>query len=299
VPHIESSALSGAASTWIGAEAPGSTEKAPFIQVGTQEQRKAPRYAAFWSDTRYGFHPRALFDVAPGDTIAASLEISGGYWDVSIVDLTSGANKSFVTRDEARAAFEDAQWLQEDETDLRTNSPLPYPQLTPTRFVSFAVNGSAPQSDSLSPRWMWLPRDQSFGPKRTGDSFTVRRIRLSGDAEQLLLLAISYDAAVGAFQSELIRWNASTPLRRTRTEVKRVVRATRVFISRLQAVHWPPRAKSLAWKLIDALSQQVIVTPPGALSTPADIDTWRRAWNRHGGIARLAGAISALLQVRS
>jgi hypothetical protein len=282
VPYIESSALNGAASTWIGAESPGSTEKAPFIQVGIQEQGNAPRYAAFWSDTRYGFHPRALFDVAPGDTIAASLDLSDGRWDVAIVDLTSGANHSFVTRDEARAAFNDAQWLQ-----------------TATRFVSFAVNGSVPQPDSLIPRWMWLPHDQSFGPKRTGASFTVRRMQLSGDAEQLLLFAISYDAAAGAFQSELIGWNASTPLRRTRTEVERVVRATRVFISRLEAVQWPPSAKSLASKLIDALREQVIVTQAGALSTPADIDTWRQAWNRYDMIARVARAISSLLQIPS
>lgn len=298
VSQIESSAPQGAASTWIGAEAPGSTETAPFIQVGTQEQQNAPRYAAFWSDTLHGFHPQVLFTVAAGDTIAASLHLSGKRWEVVIIDLTSGANDSFVTRDEAAAAFNNAQWLQEDETDLRTSRPLPYPQLAPTRFINLIVNGSAPKPDRLSPRWMSLPGNEALGPRRTGDSFVVRRMQLSPVAERFLLLAVPYDAAVKTFRGELRQWNASTPVRRTRIETARVAAATRVFISGLASVRWPRSAASLVSRFIHALRERLIVTHPDVPPAPRDIDSWRQAWyHRDVAITRAATAIGSELDV--
>jgi hypothetical protein len=144
---------------------------------------------------------------------------------------------------------------------------------------------------------MSLPRNQSLGPHRTGDSFTVRRVRLSADAEQLLLLAIPFNAAVNTFQSELNRWNASTPVRQMRPQAARVARATRAFISGLKAVQWPQRVKPLALKLIDALRRQVIATQPDALPAPADIATWRQAWDDNDAIANASTPISSLLNV--
>jgi hypothetical protein len=299
VSQIESAAPRGAASTWIGAEAPGSTETAPFIQVGTQEQQNTPRYAAFWSDTLHGFHPQVLFSVAAGDTIAASLQLSGERWEVVIFDLTSGANDSFVTRDEAAAAFNNAQWLQEDETDLRTSRALPYPQLAPTRFADLIVNGSVPQPDRLSPRWMSLPGNEALGPKRTGDGFIVGPMQLSADAEQFLALAVPYDAAVKTFRRELRQWNASTPVRRTRIEAARVAAATRVFISRLTSLRWPRSDESLVSQFIDALRERVIVTQPDVLPTPRDIGSWRQAWYHDVAITRAATAIASKLDVPS
>jgi hypothetical protein len=216
-----------------------------------------------------------------------------------IVDLTSGANDSFVTRDESAAAFNNAQWLQEDETDLRTSRPLPYPQLAPTRFVNFIVNGSAPQPDTLSPRWMSLPSNEALGPRRTGDSFIVRRMQLSADAEQFLLLAVPYNAAVKTFRRELRQWNASTPVRRTRIETARVAAATRVFISGLTSVRWTRSAESLVSQLIHALRERVIVTQPDVLPTPGDIDSWRQAWHHDVAITRAATAIGSQLDVPS
>jgi hypothetical protein len=297
VPQMESSARRGAASTWIGAEAPGRIDKAPFIQVGTQEEARARSYGAFWSDTRQGFHPRLLFKVAAGDTIAASLELSSGHWAVAIADVTSGAKDSFVTRDEARGAFNDAQWLQEDETDLATGRPLPYPQLAPTRFISFAVNGSVPEPARLSRRWLSLPRHRALGPERTGDSFAVRPMQLSADAEQFLLLAVPYKSAAAAFRRELRGWGALTSARQKRADAARLVRAARAFIGGITAARWPPRARAAVARLVGALRQQVIAAQPEMLPKPTDIAVWRQAWNRDDEVVRAATAIRRLLNV--
>lgn len=299
VPRIESSVSHAAASTWIGTEAPGSTEQAPFIQVGTQEQQNAPRYTAFWSDTLHGFHPQVLFNVAAGDTIAASLHVSGGRARIVIVDLTSGAHDSFATPDEAAAAFNNAQWLQEDETDLRTNSPLPYPQLATTRFSDLTVNESAPQPDRLSPRWMSLPSREALGPSRTGDSFVVHRMELSPAAERFLLLAVTYGAAVKAFRRDLRQWNPSTPVRLTRLETTDVADATRVFIGGLTPVRWSLRAQPLVSQLIHALRHRLDLTQIAGAPTPGDIASWRQAWDHDVAIARATTAIDSRLDAPS
>ena len=90
VPRVSAgSSLRSAASTWIGAEAPG--EPAPFIQIGTNEQRvspaevleRGPGYYAFWSDTKGAFHPRPFFRVSPGDDIRASLALARKRWTLA------------------------------------------------------------------------------------------------------------------------------------------------------------------------------------------------------------------------
>jgi len=64
VPGILDRSPDGHASTWIGAQAPGSASPGPFIQVGITEDRFGPTslgahprlYQAFWSATQLKFH---------------------------------------------------------------------------------------------------------------------------------------------------------------------------------------------------------------------------------------------------
>jgi hypothetical protein len=157
VPRVLArSSLRSAASTWIGAEAPG--EPGPFIQIGTNEQRvsppevleRGPGYYAFWSDTKSTFHPRLLFPVSPGDDIRASLALARKRWTLAIVDATSGASAHFSTSDETReGAFNEAVWMQEDVTDGTTGKPSPYPRLDESGLRRLAVNGKAPSYADL------------------------------------------------------------------------------------------------------------------------------------------------------
>ena len=94
------------ASTWIGAQATGVAKRAPFIQVGTTEDRgpdSRPVYAAFWTDTRRGYHPQILFHLHPGDVVSCGLTMVAGRWSVLILDRTSGQKALFQTREEGDA----------------------------------------------------------------------------------------------------------------------------------------------------------------------------------------------------
>src|SRR5690242_10596760 len=119
VPRM-SGAGSAHASTWIGAQAPGLTERSPFIQVGTVEDRgssSAAAYAAFWTDTTRGFHPQILFRVHPGDAVSTALTLVGGRWRVYVVDTSSGRRAAFSTSEESVGDFNLAEWLQENPSE--------------------------------------------------------------------------------------------------------------------------------------------------------------------------------------
>jgi len=158
VPRIEKDSHAGRAGSWIGAvDATGHSDTDRFIQVGTNEMRVAGTalrigdlrlvpdlYYAFWSSTQDQFHPVYLFPVNAGDQITASLALRGKRWRVSITDVTSQRSATFTTRQETGAAFNQAQWLQEDITDAKTGRPFPYPRLTPLRFSKVKVNRRIP-----------------------------------------------------------------------------------------------------------------------------------------------------------
>jgi hypothetical protein len=98
VPRIAKTAHDGLASTWIGAQGPGASAKAPFIQIGTTDERHTdsrlgPRdsYEAFWSDIQRQFKPQGLFAVDPGDRVSASLVLCRGRWRVQRIRRAVGA----------------------------------------------------------------------------------------------------------------------------------------------------------------------------------------------------------------
>jgi Peptidase A4 family len=304
VPRIARQDAVGAASTWIGAQAPRGKGGIPFVQIGTQERHalhgypSTNTYWAFWTDTRRDTNPIGLFEVAAGDRIGASLELSHGRWKLSIRDFTSANSASLVTREEAGAEFNEADWLQEDDTDTKTNRPGSYPRLTPTRFLRFAVNGSSPRPDSLIPQWMSLTSHQFLGPERRGHSFTVRHVQLTRDDDRYLLAATPEADGVYAFENELDRWSAATPITRIRAQAARFVRTARAFMSGLRVVRWPPMVQSLTAKLIAALRAQTILMRPGALPRAENIDRWRRAWyDDNDAVAATATALDSRLGI--
>jgi hypothetical protein len=159
VPTILPHSPTGLAATWIGAEAPGGS-KAPFIQIGTNEALLSPAqsqqpgslrvYYAFWSDVVHHFHPVILFQVAPGDSLSASMSLVHGVWTLAISDHTSGSSARLTTRDETDAAFNEALWTQEDVTNGKTNKPFSYPHLTTVAFSGLSVNGQRASAVNLT-----------------------------------------------------------------------------------------------------------------------------------------------------
>ena len=156
VPRMTSGFGEAHASTWIGAQALGVPARSPFIQAGTTEDRgpaSRPVYAAFWTDTKRGYHPQVLFHVRPGDEVTTSLTLAAGRWQVVIADATSGRRAAFLTREEGKAAFNLAEWLQEDPSET-SGKATPYPALSEVRMSHLAANGAPPRYADMYAQWM-------------------------------------------------------------------------------------------------------------------------------------------------
>jgi hypothetical protein len=158
VPRLLPSSVRGEAATWIGAEAPGPGEAAPFVQVGVNEgdadAAGAAFYYAFYSTTKLHFHPVHLFDVSPGDQISAALRRHGARWQITFTDSTAGRQRQLSVAEGAGRRFNEAQYTQEDVTDARTGRPFPYPSLSPVRFTAVAADGMTPPPARLTASWL-------------------------------------------------------------------------------------------------------------------------------------------------
>jgi hypothetical protein len=271
VPRVlAGSPLGSAASTWIGAEAPGGP--GPFIQIGTNEQRvspsevleRGPGYYAYWSDTKWTFHPRLLFPVSPGDDIRASLALARKRWTLAIVDPTSGASARFSTGDETHeGAFNEAS---------------PYPRLSESGFRRLAVNGKAPSYADLYSSWMSVHEGNLAPSPPRGGSFMLRRATVSSLGAQYLHIATRDDVAIETFVAGSTRWTTKTPY----SQIKSVsVRFIAVLSTNSQAftdVRWPAPVRGLVHSLIADIGVLREYSRPPALVSSAELASWRSRW---------------------
>jgi hypothetical protein len=178
VPRIlRSTPRRGLAGQWIGAQT--SSASGPFIQIGTEEwdadPARDPRrsYFAFWSDTKHHYLDQPLFNIDPGDTVSATLKLTGGRWVLGIIDTTTGTNAYFSTAQETNGSFTQASWLQEHVVGTRPRRPFAYPRLTTVGFRGLRVNSTAPSYGDLCPSWM-SENGQTLAPTALhADSFTL------------------------------------------------------------------------------------------------------------------------------
>jgi Peptidase A4 family len=202
VPRLLPGSAPGEAATWIGAEAPGPTRAAPFVQVGINEGNtegaSAPFYYAFYSTTKLRFHPVHLFVVSPGDHVSATLRRRGARWEIAFADRTAGRERQLSVAEGAGRHFNEVQYIQEDVTDARTSRPLPYPSLSPVRFTAVAADGAAPAPDRLSSDWL-TEADGYLAPARLrGSAFTLMHVRpTAAGLRSLRSITAQNDAAVG------------------------------------------------------------------------------------------------------
>jgi len=239
------------AASWIGAQAPG--RNGPFIQIGVNEVHLAlggrhAEYVAFWSDTRLHFHPRFLFAVGAGDTIATSLRHRHDGWMLAIADTTSGVARRFFTHDEARGAFNYAEWLQEDPSSGLTGDALPYPGISATQFRDLRVNSQPPPP--LLSQWMTLPHGYRGPIPDSPDSFTIRPQRLGPAAARFWRLSRPDDDAAIAFVESELHWTAHTPRARIAAACHAFAGAIRANIAQLGHPAWAPRLRPYAHALI-------------------------------------------------
>jgi hypothetical protein len=248
VPRVLPRSPSGEAATWIGAEAPGPSRGAPFVQVGVNEGNtdagSRPFYYAFYSTTKLHFHPVHLFDVSPGDQVSATLLRRGANWQIEFIDRTLGRQRQLSAAEGAGQQFNEAQYTQEDVTDARTSRPFPYPSLSPVRFTRVAANGVAPRPGQLTSSW--LTEADGYlapGPLR-GDAFTFAHAQMTAAAFSYLRSIAAQDDATATATPRLLQWAQGVSAPRAAGAARHFLSVLRATVGTLGHQRWPPGARA-------------------------------------------------------
>jgi hypothetical protein len=288
------------ASTWIGAQGPGASRRSPFIQVGIVEDRGshgAPVYAAFWTDTIRGFHPRILFRVRPGDTVSAALTLTAGRWRVHVADTTSPQSSAFTTSEEGAAQFNLAEWLQEDPIDS-SGKVTRYPDLSPLRMRAVAVNGARPRYADMFAQWMSLRgRDLAPTPLRDG-TFSITTAALTAAGRRYLEIAHAQQVTARRVDEWAARFTAHTPA----SEIERVSAAAaaseRRYAEGLEHGAWPAAARGPISALVHEVRVEAGMFGAAARHGPASLAAWRRQFIEFSpAIVHLAHVVHRTLHV--
>jgi hypothetical protein len=278
VPAMAPDSGEAHASTWIGAQTLAASPSFPFIQVGTTEDRATesrPVYAAFWTDTKRGYHPQLLFHVRPGDRIATALTLVAGRWQVVIADATSGRRAVFLTREEGDAAFNLAEWLQEDPSET-SGQATPYPSLSEVRFTRLAADGAQPPYADMYAQWMSV-RGVNLAPTPVRDGgFSITRGVLSPAGRRYLEIARPQNAAARRIDLLEARWTDRTPAREIRSATAAAATSEAAYAAGLARTHWPAAVQSLAQSLARRVRAQAGMFAEAARSAPASLALWRR-----------------------
>jgi hypothetical protein len=250
VPQVTAATPAGQAAAWVGAEAPGRTGHAPFVQVGVHEGNSGGPagtpsvfYYAFYSTTKLGFRPKLLFEVQPGDVVSATLRRAGSRWRVELQDLTTGRRRAVTTVEGAGRVFNEAQFNQEDVTDSRTDRPYPYPSLTTLRFSGVSVNGGPPAAARLNSSW--LTEADGYlapGPLRRG-AFALRHASMTKAGYRYLRQIAAQDAATTGGMTSLVRWASAGGSGSAFAEAGRLAAVLHGTATKLGATRWPRPAR--------------------------------------------------------
>lgn len=273
VPKILQSSESHA-STWIGLQ----NESGAFIQVGTTEdvftQRTAglkngTYYAGFWSDDGVEFRPMPTFTqaVRPGDLMTASISKAKGGWRVVLVDRRTQA--SFArTLAIGAAVLTEAEWNQEDPTDIATDLPLPYPRLSRVRFSNLELNGYPPQVGLSDEVWMSVPGEDFAPTALKDDSYSVVPIHLNPVQIRWVTAEVPYHTVAAKFDDEEAEWREHPPTSESaKREIQPFLQALVAYENTLANGSWAMVPRPDLDRLIVAFSQDA-----AALTALADAE---------------------------
>jgi hypothetical protein len=246
VPRLLPSSVQGEAATWIGAEAPGTREAAPFVQVGVNEGDTdgagAPFYYAFYSTTKLHFHPVHLFDVSPGDQISATLRRRGARWQITFTDRSVGRGRQLSVAEGAGRRFNQAQYTQEDVTNARTSRPFPYPRLSPVRFTAIAADGVTPHPAGLTSSWL-TEADGYLAPAPLHDGgFTLVHTQMTTAGLRYLRAIAAQDHATVTAIAHLLHWAQGGPTHPAVVAARRFAGVLRATVTTLRRERWPAGA---------------------------------------------------------
>jgi hypothetical protein len=291
VPRLLPGSAPGEAATWIGAEAPGPTRAAPFVQVGVNEGKtdaaSAPFYYAFYSTTRLRFHPVHLFAVSPGDHVSATLRRRGARWRIEFADRTAGRERQLAVVEGAGRRFNEVQYIQEDVTDARTSRPLPYPSLSPVRFTAVAADGAAPAPARLTSNWLTEASGYLAPAPLDRGAFTLTHAQMTAAGLRYLRAIAAQDDAAAVTVPLLLRWTRGGLAPQAAVAARRFARISRATVGTLSGERWPAGARAQVSALRSDAGALIVL-----LSTIHRVGTdGRTAWAvRCDRLAEMVGA---------
>lgn len=280
VPTIDASSRAGRAATWIGAQAPGASGVAPFIQIGTNEEdseleSSSDTYYAFWSDTAHHFHPVELFPVVPGNRVSASIRLSQGRWTLTIRDASLRETKRLMTDQETTGTFNEAEYLQEDVTNGRTGTPFSYPTLSPVRFSRLTFNGKTARDGEVESQWMSVAAGHSVGPGPVADAaFSVGPRMLSAAACRYLDVVAPLNRAWARLRA--LGLTSSVPQLRAATDAFSA--QINMVDTALARSPWPTAARRPIQALINASRRVQHFLPSLPHNVNAGVVPWETAF---------------------
>jgi hypothetical protein len=231
-------------------------------------------YAAFWTDTKRGYHPQVLFDVSPGDEVSSSLQLVAGRWRVLIVDRTSRRRAVFATREEAAGAFNLAEWLQEDPSET-SGVATPYPALSPVRITHVTANGRAPRYADMYAQWMSV-RGENLAPTAVSDgTFTITRGVITPAGRRYLQIARPQNIAARRIDLEEASWTAKTPSRRIAAASAAAAASENRYADRLARAHWPIAAQGPVNLLVREVRVEARTFAAAAQRPPTSLKLWK------------------------
>jgi hypothetical protein len=246
VPRVLPGSIRGEAATWVGAEAPGPSRAAPFVQVGVNEGNTSgggpPFYYAFYSTTNLHFHPVHLFDVSPGDQVSATLRRSGADWQIGFVDRTAGRQRQLAVVEGAGRRFNEAQYTQEDVTDVRTGRPFPYPNLSPVRFTAVTADGVAPPPAELDESWLTEAVGYLVPAPLRGGAFTLAHAQMTRAGYRYLRAIAAQDDTTATAIPQLLRWAQQEPAPGAAVAARHFTGVLRATVGALGNQRSPPGA---------------------------------------------------------
>jgi hypothetical protein len=278
---------------WIGARGNGS-RRPPFIQVGIVDRvdgLENGEASAFWSDTAHHFMLQRLkLAVKAGDRLDASLTLASGRWHVVLDDLTTHQLAHVSTAQQSRARFNDAQWLEEDQTyPGLPSAPIrtPFARTSSVLFSAWDCNGSRPTRNSLYSLWMSLPSGMLGPTPMVDDSFAVVPSHLGSTATRYLRLVTPADRAGSAFAAALTSWRRGGPSSEIDPLAAKLASELHAAITGLTGPGWPTSSATARASLVAANRRSIA----HLLQVPALAPSARRGWGR--GWARLSARVTA------
>jgi hypothetical protein len=199
-----------------------------------------------------GFEPKYLGPVQAGDTVTAEMVQDPDGWELDFTDATHALSRHFATNYGAKVSFSTAEWEQEDPTDSRSNTNVPYPTMTTANFSRLALNGRTPKLPYADAHALVSPNGFVLVPTEVvRNSFEVAAA--TAPQTQYLTTVAPVNADAARVYADLEHHSAPA----LATDTAAMIAAIDATDARLTSEHWSPTVKPLILSLVRLNNDQI------------------------------------------